>query len=78
MLSKQRVGTLRYDARAACGHFHVSFSWLGSAETARASRGGLVGSWGAMQRPSPHHLGPDRECGSWSRLRVAVAVTTSF
>ena len=53
MLSKQRVGTLRYYVRAACGHLNVSFSWPGSAEMARASGGGLVGSWGAMQRPPP-------------------------
>lgn len=77
MLSKLRVGTLRYDAKAVCGHLNVSFGWPGSAEMARGSPGGLVGLWGALQRP-PSCLGPGRQCGSWKRLEVAVAVTTSF
>ena len=53
MLSKLRVGTLRYDAKAVCGHLNVSFGWPGSAVMARGSSGGLVGSWGALQRPPP-------------------------
>lgn len=78
MLSKRRVGTLRYDAMAACGPLNVSFSWPGSAEMARASRGDWWGPEELCGDHTPPCLGPDRQCGSWNGPGVAAAVTTSF